>query len=133
MVFQPLPPAPHRPVCHPDDLGSVPPGNLFSHRLQQNILQFHHPLRFRSGVLPCARQPSASPAAFQSGHFMCEYDRTNHILATVMLPYPFDLSESCAIVCDVLSMEARVLIPVIGILLFAIFLVITVIATAMNG
>jgi len=34
----------------------------------------------------------------------------------------------CAIVCDVLSLEARVLVPVIGISLFAIFLVITILA-----
>ena len=45
---------------------------------------------------------------------------------------PSNLSERCAIVRDVLSLEARVLIPVIGISLFAIFLVITVIATALG-
>ena len=42
--LQPLPPPPHRPVAHSNDLRSLPPRDLLGHRFQQHVLNFHHPL-----------------------------------------------------------------------------------------
>jgi len=81
--FQPLPPAAHRPVRHPQDLRRRPPRDPLGHRLQQHVLHSHHPLHLGGRVLPGLGHPnSVSDHQPQSGQIVCELDRTNHMLTT---------------------------------------------------
>ena len=65
-LLHPHPPPAHRSVAHPDDFGRRQPGDLFRHRLQQHVLNLHHPLHLGSGVLLGFVHHPASPAPAQA-------------------------------------------------------------------
>src|SRR3954454_15119204 len=79
MLLQAFPPSSHRPIRHPDDLRCFPPGDPLRHRLQQHVLQFHHPLHIGPGIRSARFQSLASRSSSllkRTHHLLIRPDRS---------------------------------------------------------
>jgi hypothetical protein len=76
-----LSPTPRLSVTDPNDFRRVSLRELLRQGSQYHFLHLHRPLHrgLRIGLHACLRGPTL---AVLSGHFMCYFPRTNHVLTT---------------------------------------------------